>query len=148
MSDITDKIDRFGHCVGCGENLLVKRVVNGRVVDMFKPIYDHTIFLLDNGSEMQVTICKKCKSTLDLNCSKVQEDIMEACIKGWDLESKILVEDESKPEWTKERANEYMKDMACLNIDCHSENLDKHVVQNRQFEILNFKVEEVSNVVN
>lgn len=149
MSEATDKIDRFGHCICCGENLLTKRVVDGRVVDMFKPTYDHTFFLLDNGSQMQVTICKMCKESTDLSNPKIQEEIMEACLKGWELEQRLLVEDERFPEWTAVEAEKYMKEKAFLNIDCHSENLDKNIIRNRQIELLNLpKDSEVENVSN
>lgn len=142
MTFNTDNIDRFGHCVICHNNLLTKRVVDGKVVDMFMPIYDETIFLLNNGSQMQVTICKNCKESTDLNDSVIHEQIMEAVQKGWQLETRIKM-DQDDPEWSKEKRDKYIEHMSKLDIDCHSENLDKHVIQNRQMELLNLSVEEV-----
>lgn len=140
MSELTDRIDRFGHCCCCGKNLLTKRVVDGKVVDMFTPFYDETIFLLENGSQMQITICKTCKSTTDLNSPKVQNNIMDACIKGWELETKMLVADEKYPDWTEEKGKEYINTMKKLNINCNSENLDKYTLQNKVIELKNLEV--------
>jgi hypothetical protein len=137
----TDNIDKFGHCVCCHENLLTKRVVDGKVVDMFLPTYDDTIFMLNNGSQMQVTICKKCKAHTELTDPKVQANIMEAIQKGWQLENTMLVADEKIPEWTEDKGKEYLDKMAILSIDCHSENLSKFHVEQRQMKLLNKVVE-------
>src|ERR1043165_3892177 len=127
----TDNIDRFGHCVCCHKNMLTKRVVDGKVIDMFLPEHDHTDFLLDNGSIMKVCMCKPCKQNVDLTSNKVQENIMEACLKGWELETKALVADQMLPNWTEETAQYYLKKMALLNIDCHADALSPVAVQDR-----------------
>lgn len=139
----TDNIDKFGHCVICHQNLLTKRVVDGKVVDMFLPTYDDTMFLLNTGSQMQVTICKPCKAITDLSDSKVHDNIMQAVMKGWELETKMLVADKKIPEWTQEKGDEYLKKMSTLIIDCNSEDLDKYVIQQRQVVLLNQSVKEV-----
>lgn len=146
MSELTDRIDKFGHCCCCGKNLLTKRVVDGKVVEMFLPFYDETVFLLDNGSQMQITICKHCKATTDLSDRKIHQDIMDACMKGWELETKMLVADEKHPDWTEEKGKEYLDTMSKLSIHCNSESLDKYAIQNKIVELRNFKVEEISNV--
>ncbi len=143
MSEITDKIDRFGHCVCCGDNLLTKRVVDGKVVDMFLPTYDETMFLLSNGSQMQVTICKKCKFSIDFTENEVKRNIMAAVQKGWELESNLMVADESKPEWTKEVGDKYLDTMSKLDIDCRSENLSKHIIQAKSIELAGLNIEEL-----
>lgn len=131
MSIVTDKIDRYGHCVFCGENLLTKRVVDGKVVDMFLPTYDHTFFLLNTGSQMQVTICKDCKNSINLNHPDAHKQIIESVIKGWELEEK-------------NNPGLYEKELSSnLSIDCHSEFLDKHIIKNRQMELLKMSSEEV-----
>lgn len=137
-----DRIDRFGHCVICAENLLVKRVVDGKLIEMFKPIYDHTFFLLNTASQMQVTVCKVCKEKFDLNDPEIQKDIMAACYKGWELETKIKVDEKEEP-WTEELRDKLLDERVKLSIDCHSEPLDKAVVQARQFELLKFKVKNI-----
>lgn len=141
----TDNIDRFGHCVCCHDNLLTKKVVDGKVVDMFLPTYDETVFLLNSGSQMHVTICKNCKESMDLKDKDIHNNIMEAIYKGWELETKILIADDKYPDWNDEKAKEYLDKMSVLNIDCHSENLDKFVIQNRQMELLNKNISEVTN---
>lgn len=141
----TDNIDKFGHCCVCHKNLLTKRVVDGKVVEMFTPFYDETVFLLDSGSQMQITICKTCKSSTDLNDRKIHKDIMDACMKGWELETKMLVADDKLPDWTEEKGKEYLDTMRKLNIHCNSEKLDKYVLQQKVIELKNIKVEEVKS---
>lgn len=136
----TDNIDRFGHCVVCHKNLLVKRIVDGVVVDMFSPLFDETNFILNNGSEMKVTICKKCKENNDLTQEDTHKMIMDAVYKGWELETKMLVNDEKAIEWDEEYAKKYLNKMRSLDIDCHSENMDKYLIQTRQMELLNKEV--------
>lgn len=131
----TDNIDRFGHCCKCHRNMIVKRVVDGKVIEMFAPEHDHTDFLLNNGSIMKVCMCKICKNSYDLNDPQVQSDIMEAVMKGWELETEKLIEDESKPDWTEERGKEYLSKMEKLNIDCHADNLTHSVVRSRSMEL-------------
>lgn len=145
MSELSkvERIDRFGHCCYCSDYLLTKRVVDGKVTDMFLPTYDQTVFLLDNGSQMQITLCKKCKSTLELNDAQVHADIMSAVFKGWELESNALVADETKPEWTKEVGEKYLKDMSELSIHCNSETLDAYKIQEKVIELRNLSVEEI-----
>lgn len=152
----TDDIDKFGHCIICHKNLLTKRVVDGKVVDMFLPIYSDTMFLLSNGSQMQVTICKPCKESTDLNDSKIRKNIMEAIMKGWELETKLKVE-EKDANFTEENRKKYLDYMDKITIDQHSEYLDKYVIQTRQMELLNKSVEDIkesipqaeaSNVIN
>lgn len=136
-----DNIDRFGHCVICHKNLLTKRVVDGKVIDMFLPTYSDTMFLLNNGSQMQVTICKTCKSQNELTSPEIQSNIMEACMKGWELDTKLKVETK---EMTEEQREKVIGEYSKLGIDCHSENLDKHVIQNKVIEIMKLSVEEVN----
>lgn len=129
----TDNIDRFGHCCVCHRNMMTKRVVDNKVIDMFLPEHDHTDFLLNNASIMKVCMCKNCKLKVNLDSETVHGYIMEACLKGWELETKILVEDK---QWTQEQANNYLINMGKLNIHCHAEHLDKSNLQNKQKELL------------
>lgn len=124
----TDNIDRFGHCVICHKNLITKRVIDGRLEETFLPIHGHTTFLLDNGSQMEVCMCKPCQEKTDLTDPMIHENIMEACLKGWDLETKILVSEEK---WTKDHGEQYLKNMSFLNIDCHSQNLATSFIEER-----------------
>ena len=132
-----DSIDRFGFCVVCHANLITKRVVDGKVIEMFLPIHGHTEFLLNNGSKMVVCMCKPCQEKTDLRDPVVQSNIMEAVQKGWELETKILVADEKLSEWTQEYADNYLAKMSELTIDCHSEDLAANVIQERIKELVN-----------
>ncbi len=142
-----ERIDRYGHCVFCTKNMIVKRVVDGKVISMFTPDHGHTEFLLDTGSRMRVCICKKCKAKVDFSDPVIQKMIMDAVQRGWELETKTLIADDSKPEWTEEFGKKYLETMSKLNIDCHSENLDKPALDARIKQILNPVVEEIKEEV-
>lgn len=140
----TDNIDRFGHCVKCHLNLLTKRVVDNKVIDMFLPIYNTTDFILDNGSKMTVTICTPCKNSVNLNEQQVHSDIMEAVQKGWQLETKIK-QQEGDPSWSEDKRKEYLDKMAILNIDCHCGDMSHHTIQEKQFELAGIKFREIED---
>lgn len=137
----TDNIDSFGHCVVCHKNLLTKKVVGDKVVDMFLPIYNETFFLLNTGSQMQVTICTPCKSSIDLSDDKIHNNIMEAVYKGWELETKLKVDSK---EMKKEDRDDYIDTIKNWNINCHSECLDKYVIQQKQIELRNIEVKDIN----
>lgn len=141
----TDNIDRFGHCCVCHKNMITKRVVDGKVIDMFLPDHDHTDFLLDNGSIMKVCMCKSCKANVDLTSPKVHKYIMEACLKGWELETKALIADESLPNWNEDTAKIYLEKMSKLNIDCHSDSFSPVAVQDRVKELNKLMVADVKD---
>lgn len=131
----TDNIDRFGHCVCCHRNMITKRVVDGKVIDMFLPDHDHTDFLLNNGSIMKVCMCKSCKEKVDLTSPKVHGYIMEACMKGWELETKMLIADPAYPAWNEDSAKAYLEKMSTLQIDIHADSVSPIIVQNRVKEL-------------
>ena len=139
-----DRIDRYGHCCWCTKNLLTKRVVDGKVVDMFLPIYDEATFMLNNGSQMNVTICKPCKQSVDLNDPVVHDNIMQAVQKGWELETRMLIADDKQPDWTEESGKKYLEKMSELSIDCNSSDMDKYAIQQRQMVLLNKTVEDIN----
>ena len=136
-------IDKYGHCAICHNNLMVERVSDGKVINMFTPDKDETEFLLDDGSRMRISICRPCKLTIDFNDKKVIDNIMEAVINGWQLEVDTLVADEKRPEWTPERAKNHMKVYKEKNILFHSENSEHHVVEDARKIIID-KLEKVN----
>ncbi len=138
-----ERIDRYGHCVFCTKNMIVKRVVDGKVIDMFTPDHDHTEFMLDSGSIMKVCMCKKCKENVDLSRPVIHKMIMDAVQRGWELETKTLIASEAHPDWTEEFGAKYLETMAKLNIDCHSSNMDKNALEVRRKELINPDVEEI-----
>lgn len=132
MSDFnTDNIDKFGLCVFCHRDLITKRVVDGKVIEMFTPDHGHTEFLLNNGSRMQVCMCRTCRESVDLTAPAIQDMIMKAVQKGWELEVRILVADEKHPQWTEGFGKAYLETMSKLNIDTHSDTLDKVRLEER-----------------
>lgn len=136
MLDRLERIDRFGYCVMCTKNMLTKRVVDGKVIEMFTPDHGHTEFLLDSGSRMQVCMCRQCRENVDLTKSSIQKMIMDSVQKGWELEVKALVADENQSQWTEQFGKNHLEVMSKLNIDCHSESMDKVAVESRQLELV------------
>ena len=124
-----NNIDRYGHCCLCHKNMIIERVVDQKVIQMFTPDKDETEYLLDDGSRMRVCICKDCKAGVDLNAVETKNNIMEAVINGWELETKGYV-DEQK--WTPERQKSYMAIYSQKKLDIHSEGLSNYVIEDRK----------------
>lgn len=130
------KIDAYGKCVNCNADLITERIVDMRPVKMFLPIKDEVEFLLNDGSRMRVTICTPCKEKLDLKDPKVHQEIMEAVIHGWQLEVDMLVLDEKKPDWDKERAAKHMGVYSQKEIIACSELLAPHIIDDLKRQIV------------
>lgn len=132
-----DKIDRFGHCCICTKNLLTQRVVDGKVQDMFVPDYGESTFLLNDGSKMQVTICKTCQRDNELTNPDVQRDIMDAVQKGWQLEvGKLSTEGTTLPNgnyirWGKDYSEKFLNFMSKKDIDIHVGDIDNNILMER-----------------
>lgn len=129
-------IDKYGHCCVCHRNLIIERVSDGEVIQMFIPDREETEFLLDDGSRMRVCICRSCKMTIDFNEKKICDKIMESVINGWQAEVDTLVADEKRPEWDNERAKKHMKVYGEKKILFHSENTEKHIVEDERKKIM------------
>lgn len=122
-------VDKYGHCVLCHTNLIIERVADMKVINMFSPDYDQTEFLLDDGTRMKVCICKPCKKNIDLKDVGVQEKVMEAVINGWNLEVKGMVADQKRPDWTEEKGKQYMDTYRVKKILYHSDGMSSHAIE-------------------
>lgn len=128
MAD-TDDIDKFGHCVVCHRNLIVRRVVDGKVQNTLAPEFGQTEFLMNNGSRLVVCMCRICQNTYDLSDKKIQEDIMAAVEKGWDLEHKLLVANGTITEEVAKKEKENRKD---FSLEMHSEGVTDAQIEGRK----------------
>lgn len=106
MVESTINFDKYGHCIRCHENLIIEQVIDGKLQTRLSPKYDETNYLLDDGSKMRVVTCKLCKPDVT---EEMNEEIMACVIKGWEVETDLLVKDKGKPAWTKEKKKEYME---------------------------------------
>jgi hypothetical protein len=113
--------DKFGHCVMCHKNMLVKQIVGQKEIMRFTPEYTEGEFLLDDGSKMNVALCKSCKENMT---EKDEEKIMDCVIRGWEQEIKEC-------DWTPEKQKDYMDRYSKLKIVCNSENKPKDVLENK-----------------
>lgn len=136
-----DRIDRFGQCCCCTRHLLIDRVIDGKVQKVWAPEYGDVTFLLNDGSKMQVTICKICQNTYDFKEPSTHKDIMDAVMKGWELETKKLTtEGGDTPEgnfirWSKENGEKYLSLMSKKNIHCHIDSISKEALVERSKEL-------------
>lgn len=127
-------VDVYGHCCLCHNNMILNRVVGGKIIQMFSPDYDSTQFVLNNNSKCNVSMCKPCKSNNDLSDPKIQEDIMQSLISGWQMEQDMLL---SGGHTTQEECDKVMCHHKNLNILFHSEGIDDYVILNRLKELEN-----------
>ncbi len=134
-----ERIDKYGHCVKCAQNLIIERVVEGKVVSMFSSDHSETEFLLTDGSRMRVCICKKCKYSIDLQNEGIQEDIMNCVKRGWQEEVNSLVADSSRPDWTPDRGKDHLDKYNSKKIEVHSESVSKSNIEDRKKKIKSMK---------
>jgi len=93
-------VDRFGHCIMCGKNMIIEKVVGTEVKKVTTPDYDQVQFLLDDGSKMRVVTCKPCKAGMK---DKDHKTIMKSVIAGWQREVDGL------EHWEKKKKEKHMK---------------------------------------
>lgn len=134
--------DKYGHCIMCHTNMILTRVVDGEEVTMLSPKYTEKEYLLDDGTKMRVAMCQKCYSHL-----KDNEDeytiVMNNVYKGWEHETKLLVEKRYRGKhgkWDKERRDKYLNTMKDLNILTKTDKLNQSDL-NRKFKEHKDKVE-------
>ena len=116
--------DQFGHCVVCHKNMVVKKVVSGKVIDFFLPEYSETEYLLNDGSKMRVAICNDCKVNLN---PEHNDKVMDCVKKGWQVEV------DSFEHWTKEKKQAHMEVYLKKDIVARSEG-HKQEYLDRQLE--------------
>lgn len=114
--------DLFGHCVMCHKNLLTEQVIGMKVQQRFTPDKDRIRVLLDDGSQMGVTICRQCKETYTEEDNK---DIMKSVVKGWKMET------EQVPHWSKEKKEKHMEVYSKKKIVIRSDGLDKNTLNKK-----------------
>lgn len=136
------RIDKFGHCVLCHRMLIEQKVIDHKVQFVFNSDHAETEFLLNDGSRMRVCMCKPCQQTRDLSSSQTKEEIMEAVKNGWQLEVNALVKGIKKDDgqiikWSQDQADKHMEEYRKKSIDCHSEGVANHVIEERQKRIHN-----------
>ena len=116
--------DKFGHCVNCHKDMIFEQVVDSKVVKRFTADKTEKQFVLNDGSKINVCICKKCKA-IEGN----ESYIMGCLIKGWEVETDELVKDELKENWDKSTKKKYMDRMNKLKIISTAEGKDKYTIE-------------------
>lgn len=91
-------VDKFGHCVKCGKNLITEKVIGMEVKKVLTIEYDQVKFKLEDGSNMKVVMCKTCQKLPDDT-----KEIMKTVVNGWKEEIKHLAH------WDDKKKKDYMK---------------------------------------
>jgi len=125
---MTIDFDCFGHCIKCHKNMYIEQIIDCKPTWRFNGEYTEQKFLLSNGSNMRVPMCKTCKNTLTDEDSK---EIMACVIRGWEKESDELVKNKDKKNWDKKKRDKYMEEYSKLKIVGSSENIDKDVLKKK-----------------
>lgn len=131
--------DCYGHCIISGLPLYEERVVDGVLKMLPTPKMTHATYLLADGSLMRVCISTDEKKKLQNN-KKEYDLIMDKVIKGWKKEVEQLVKDETKPEWTKERSNNYMKEYSKKSISSRIDDIPYRTMSNVEKEVNRVKL--------
>lgn len=106
--------DKYGYCALCHENLLVTISSEGKQTVRLSGKADCMDVLLNDGSRMRVTICSPCKQSY--KHEEQSNKLMKSVIKGWEKECDMLIADQSKPDWTPEKKEEYMNNYSKKEI--------------------------------
>jgi len=131
--------DKFGHCVISGEMLYEERVIDGVLKHIPKPNMTHATYLLADGSLMRVCISTEEKKKLQNN-KKEYEFIMDKVKKGWEMEVKQLINDKEKPDWTQEKADNYMRVHNKKNISSRIDDIPFRTLSNVEKEVNRVKL--------
>ena len=131
MSNIKKIVaDTYGHCVLCHTNMIYEQVIDSKVQQRFHTDYGEITYLLDDGSNMRVAVCKKCQAIME---DDIEEKgyIMDCVKEGWKAETRKLVEDKNKTDWDEKRRKKYLDRYNKLNIVIKSDNVAKDVLNRR-----------------
>lgn len=112
-------VDRFGCCVKCGKNMVIKKVVDNKVMNILAPDYREVEYLLSDKSKMRVAMCETCKLSLTEEQSST---IMESVISGWK-------EQVAQLNWTEEKKKKHIEEYSKKEILCKSEGLPNDVLE-------------------
>jgi len=130
--------DLYGHCVLCHINMLEDKYVDGKMIIRLTAQAVDTSYLLNTGSYMNVTMCRKCKVELKDTESEYNA-IMASVILGWEIEYTDLVASASKPQYTETIKAQYMEEQHKKKIVIRTELLEPDAVM-KHFE--KFKLKE------
>jgi len=112
--------DKDGHCIECHKNMRIERVIEGKVILMFTGDKREINFLLNDGSNMRITICSTCLSIYNKSSNKEKKEIdkrmMQCAYKGWEYDVQLLVNDENKKTWDNEKGQKYLSIYKQLSI--------------------------------
>ena len=141
MQDVslTDRIDRPGCCVLCGQNMMTTKIIGSKEMVVLSPQYRLVNFVIDNGSLMAVCMCQRCQDATDLTDPDVQATIMSSVIKGWQLEVDNLVASDKHPDWDKAKADDYMNTFGKLSIAACTDTMDKNAIPSLQMKLFKAK---------
>jgi hypothetical protein len=128
--------DKYGHCVVCHKNMIIKQIIDQKEKERFTSDYDETEYLLSDGSKMRVAICRNCKFELKEGHS---DKIMKTVHRGWVEEVKGI------EGWDDKKRDAYLNKYSKLKIVCKSDNTPEDVLNDRLSEFHKKEVAHVSD---
>lgn len=99
------EFDKFGYCVLCSEQVVVKEFIDGREQWRALPNHAEEEVLLSDGSKMRICLCDQCKPLVPDNLDL----IMTKVYKGW--EHSIV-----EAQWSEEKKQAYLSRYSQLSI--------------------------------
>jgi len=93
-------MDKTGHCVNCGVNMITEQVIDGKLQKRLMSNYTEHYYNLSDGSKIRVAMCRDCKGNLDnVSVEKVMDNIHE----GWGKQTDLTIVMNDKCEQVKNK---------------------------------------------
>ncbi len=116
--------DVFGYCVNCGKKMVGHKVVGGIYTVCLSNEHTNVTYLLNDGSQMRVGMCKTCAKSLTGD-EKERKHIMKRVYRGWQHEVETYAEWEKKPEKVKK---EFLEKYGQKRIVTQSDGVDNKML--------------------
>lgn len=116
--------DLHGHCVSCHEDMSIIEIIDGKPQRRLTGKYMEEDYLLNDGSQMRVAICKDCKEGLK-DDDEERSRIMDCVFKGWEHELK------NYSHWDDDKKSNHLKVYSQKRIVTRTKGLGKDMLKKR-----------------
>jgi hypothetical protein len=116
--------DLHGHCVKCHEDMSIVEIIDGKPERRLTGKYMEEEYLLNDGSNMRVAICKDCQGKLK-DDEEERISIMTCVYTGWEHELK------NYSHWSNEKKVNHLKVYKKKAIVTRTRGLGKDLLQKR-----------------
>jgi len=116
--------DLYGHCVLCHHNMIRDEYIDGEMQTRLAAEHRMVKYLLNDGSQMNVTMCLECVNKLTDSQDEI-DLVMKSVVRGWEIETSDLVASISKPMWTQQLKDDHMKKQSKKKIVVRVDKLEE-----------------------